>query len=163
MGHMHLDHAGGLEHFVGTDVPIYVHEQEMREQWFAVASGQGGGVYVPGDLHLNLNWQPTSTTELEIFSGITLRHMPGHTRGLMTMQVELPNHGHFFLASDLFHVREQFEGPVPPGWLLGHSRTEWWRSRTWMSHLVREKEGTMVYGHDAIVLTELQARATVFD
>lgn len=27
-GHLHVDHAGGLEHFVGTDVPIYVHEEE---------------------------------------------------------------------------------------------------------------------------------------
>ena len=56
VGHMHLDHAGGLEKFVGTDVPVYVHELEMKEQWYQVASWQGGGVYVPGDLHLNLNW-----------------------------------------------------------------------------------------------------------
>jgi glyoxylase-like metal-dependent hydrolase (beta-lactamase superfamily II) len=28
MGHLHLDHAGGLENFKGTDVPIYVHEIE---------------------------------------------------------------------------------------------------------------------------------------
>jgi glyoxylase-like metal-dependent hydrolase (beta-lactamase superfamily II) len=27
---LHLDHAGGLEHFMGTDVPIYVHEEDSR-------------------------------------------------------------------------------------------------------------------------------------
>lgn len=30
MGHLHLDHAGGLEHFRGTNVPIYVHEEEFK-------------------------------------------------------------------------------------------------------------------------------------
>jgi glyoxylase-like metal-dependent hydrolase (beta-lactamase superfamily II) len=38
MGHMHLDHAGGLEHFRGTDVPIYIHELELKHAFFAVAS-----------------------------------------------------------------------------------------------------------------------------
>lgn len=28
LGHLHLDHAGGLEHFVDTDVEIYTHELE---------------------------------------------------------------------------------------------------------------------------------------
>lgn len=162
MGHMHLDHAGGLTHFLGSDIPIYVHEQELREQWFAIASRQGLGPYVPSDLHWQLNWQPIASTELEIFSGITLRHMPGHTPGLMTMQVELPNCGHFFLASDLFHIREQYEGDLAQGWLLG-DRTSWWRSRIWMSHLVGKNDGTIVYGHDATVLEDLKRQAKVFD
>lgn len=41
--------------------------------------------------------------------GLTVRHMPGHTRGLMTMQVETQNSGHFMLNSDLYHVRDVFE------------------------------------------------------
>lgn len=28
IGHLHLDHAGGLEHFMGSDVPIYVSDVE---------------------------------------------------------------------------------------------------------------------------------------
>ncbi len=38
MGHMHLDHAGGLEHFKGTGVPIYIHELELKHAFYAVAS-----------------------------------------------------------------------------------------------------------------------------
>jgi metal-dependent hydrolase (beta-lactamase superfamily II) len=30
MGHLHLDHAGGLEHFMGTDVPS---ESEMKHKF----------------------------------------------------------------------------------------------------------------------------------
>lgn len=38
IGHLHLDHAGGLEHFAGTDVPIYCHEQELKHAFYSVAT-----------------------------------------------------------------------------------------------------------------------------
>jgi len=38
IGHLHLDHAGGLEHFRGTDVPIYTHELELKHAFYSVAS-----------------------------------------------------------------------------------------------------------------------------
>lgn len=44
MGHLHLDHAGGLEHFVGTDVPIYVHETELKHAFYSVATGSDLGM-----------------------------------------------------------------------------------------------------------------------
>ena len=36
MGHLHLDHAGGLEYFKGTDVPIWVHEIELKHAFYSV-------------------------------------------------------------------------------------------------------------------------------
>lgn len=48
IGHLHLDHAGGLEHFMGTDVPIYVHEEEFKHACWAVGTGADLGVYLPG-------------------------------------------------------------------------------------------------------------------
>ncbi|CZS77702.1 unnamed protein product [Fusarium graminearum] len=38
IGHLHLDHAGGLEYFRGTDVPIYVHELELKHSFYSVAT-----------------------------------------------------------------------------------------------------------------------------
>jgi len=38
MGPMYLDHAGGLENFKSTGVPIYLHELELQHALFAVAS-----------------------------------------------------------------------------------------------------------------------------
>jgi len=38
IGHLHLDHAGGLEYFRGTDIPIYVHELELKNAFFSVAT-----------------------------------------------------------------------------------------------------------------------------
>jgi glyoxylase-like metal-dependent hydrolase (beta-lactamase superfamily II) len=36
MGHLHIDHAGGLTYFKGTDVPIWVHELELKHAYFSV-------------------------------------------------------------------------------------------------------------------------------
>ncbi len=162
MGHLHLDHAGGLEHFRGKNIPIYAHEQEIREHYYAVATKEDIGAYVPGDLDWQLNWQAISREEIELFEGITLRHMPGHTPGLMTMQVDLHNSGTFMLTSDLFHVRDLFEQGIPQGW-LGRDSHSWWRSYRWMKLLQQRYDATMVYGHDATVLEELQRQAASFD
>lgn len=50
MGHLHIDHAGGLEHFMDTDIPIYVHEEEFKHACWAVGTGADYGVYLPSYL-----------------------------------------------------------------------------------------------------------------
>lgn len=46
MGHLHLDHAGGLEHFRNTSVPIYVHEEEFKHACWAAGTNSDGGLYL---------------------------------------------------------------------------------------------------------------------
>ena len=163
MGHLHLDHAGGLEHFRGTNVPIYAHELEIKEHYYAVATKEDIGAYLPNDLNWELNWQPIHRDETELFDGITVRHMPGHTPGLLTMQIETRNSGHFMLTSDLYHVRDLFEQDgLTQGW-LGRDSHNWHRSHRWMRQLQQRYSATMVYTHDATVLEELKAQAKQFD
>lgn len=50
MGHLHLDHAGGLEKFIGTDVPIYVHEKELKHAFYSVATKSDAGTLCTFDL-----------------------------------------------------------------------------------------------------------------
>jgi glyoxylase-like metal-dependent hydrolase (beta-lactamase superfamily II) len=38
MGHLHLDHAGGLEQFVGMNIPIFVHELELKHAYYSIAT-----------------------------------------------------------------------------------------------------------------------------
>ena len=85
MGHLHLDHAGGLEHFFGTDVPIYVHEKELKHAFFSIANKSDLGVYLPSYMTFDLNWKAFSGDFLEICPGINLHHSPGHTPGLCIM------------------------------------------------------------------------------
>lgn len=48
IGHLHLDHAGGLDVFRGrSDVEIWVHDKELRAAFWSVATGADVGVYLP--------------------------------------------------------------------------------------------------------------------
>lgn len=127
MGHLHLDHAGGLENFKGTDVPIYVHEAELKHAFYSIASKSDIGVYLPKDITFDLNWKPFHGDFLEIAPGINMRHAPGHTPGLCIMQVNLNDSGTFIFTTDQYHVKENFEADMPQGW-LARDHDNWVRS-----------------------------------
>lgn len=155
MSHLHLDHAGGLEHFRGTDVPIYVQGSELRNAFYAVATGEDFGPYLPHYLDFSFNWRPLDGDHVELFDGFTLHLMPGHTPALMGLQLDLANAGTFFLTSDQFHLRDNWEGPTPLGWLM-RDHAAWFRSYRFTQRLVEKTGARLVFGHDADVLAELQ-------
>jgi glyoxylase-like metal-dependent hydrolase (beta-lactamase superfamily II) len=78
IGHLHLDHAGGLEPFRNTGIPIYVHELELKYAFYAVATKSDLGVYLPFYLTFDINWVPFHGSFLEIAPGINLHHSPGY-------------------------------------------------------------------------------------
>ena len=127
MGHLHLDHAGGLEHFKGTNVPIYVHEAELKHAFYSIAAKTDIGVYLPKDVTFDQNWKPFHGDFLEIAPGINIHHSPGHTPGLCIMQVNLNDSGTWIFTTDQYHVKENFEADVPQGW-LARDHDDWVRS-----------------------------------
>ncbi|CAK3925691.1 Metallo-hydrolase oxidoreductase [Lecanosticta acicola] len=147
MGHLHLDHAGGLENFKGTGVPIYIHEKELKHAWFSVATKSDLGVYLPKDLSLDLNWKAFYGKSLEIAPGITLRHAPGHTPGLCIMQVNLKG-GAWLCTTDQYHVYENWESDVPQGW-LARDHDDWCESHQMIKALQKRTNANMVFGHCA--------------
>lgn len=55
IGHLHLDHAGGLDEFLDRkDVEIWVHEKELLSAFWSVATGADTGVYLEHYLKLSL-------------------------------------------------------------------------------------------------------------
>jgi glyoxylase-like metal-dependent hydrolase (beta-lactamase superfamily II) len=55
IGHLHLDHAGGLDLFLDRkDVEIWVHDAELRSAFWSVATGADVGVYLKHYLKLDL-------------------------------------------------------------------------------------------------------------
>ena len=55
IGHLHLDHAGGLDEFLDRkDVEIWVHDRELRSAFWSVATGADVGVYLEHYLKLSL-------------------------------------------------------------------------------------------------------------
>ncbi|PLB50105.1 metallo-beta-lactamase superfamily protein [Aspergillus steynii IBT 23096] len=149
MGHLHLDHAGGLEHFRNTGVPIYVHEEEFKHACWAAATKSEGGLYLADYLSLDntLNWQTFNDTQLDLCTGITLYHCPGHTPGLCIMQVNLLHDGTFIWTTDQYHVRENFESNWAHGWLARDYRS-WVDSGKLIRRLQRVFGARLVFGHD---------------
>ncbi|KAK3699119.1 hypothetical protein LTR37_016593 [Vermiconidia calcicola] len=136
MGHLHLDHAGGLENFKGTNVPIYVHEKELKHAYFSVATKTDIGVYLPKDLDMNLNWKAFYGPFMEIAPGINLRHSPGHTPGLCIMQVNMPDSGTWIFTTDQYHVKENYESDIPQGW-LARDHDDWVASNQMIKSLAK--------------------------
>lgn len=146
MGHLHLDHAGGLENFKGTDIPIYVHEKELKHAYYSVATKSDLGVYLPKDLGFDLNWQAFSGDFLDIAPGINLRHAPGHTPGLCIMQVNLKESGTWIFTTDQYHVFENYENNTPQGW-LARDHDDWVTSHQMIKMLQKRTQANMVFGH----------------
>jgi glyoxylase-like metal-dependent hydrolase (beta-lactamase superfamily II) len=62
-------------------------------------------------------------------------------------ELTLPNAGPFFFTSDQFHVRDNFEGPAPLGWLL-RDHAAWWRSYRKVKTIADRTGARLVFGHD---------------
>jgi glyoxylase-like metal-dependent hydrolase (beta-lactamase superfamily II) len=155
LSHLHLDHAGGLEFFRGRDIPIYVQGDELRNAFYAVATGEDLGAYIPHYLDLSFNWQPLDGDVIELFEGFHLYRLPGHTPALQGLRLDLASSGTFVLASDQFHLQDNYAGPQPLGWLL-RDHAAWWRSYRQVRTLVERTGARLVFGHDAEVLAELR-------
>lgn len=156
LGHMHLDHAGGLEFFRGTDVPIYVHQDELMYAWYAVATKVDLGPYLPHYIDHTFNWKAIKRDELELFDGITLMKTPGHTPGLMAMQVDLKEAGTFVFTSDTFFFAENFHEQRAPGWLT-RDMAGWRYSLERIVNVYNRRSANLVFGHDPEVFDRFAA------
>lgn len=155
LSHLHLDHAGGLESFRGSDIPVYVHADELKNAFYVVATGQDLGAYIPHYIDFSFNWQPLDGDHIELFEGFNLHRLPGHTPGLLGLKLDLPQAGPFLLTSDQFHLRENYEGPQPLGMLM-RDHAAWWRSYRSVKTIVDRTGAQLVFGHDADVLVDLK-------
>ncbi|KAJ5101217.1 hypothetical protein N7456_007269 [Penicillium angulare] len=148
IGHLHLDHTGGLEHFIGTDIPIYAHEAELKHTCWAVGTGADFGVYIGHYIDLEkLNWQTFDESTLDLFQGISIHHLPGHTLGLCGLQINLKKDGTFIWTTDQFHIRENYEiGHPHVG--LARDHNFWYRSLRLVQRLQRIFDAKLIFGHD---------------
>jgi len=159
IGHMHLDHAGGIEHYRGTQIPIYVHEDELKYAFYAIATKEDFGAYLPHYIDWSFNWKVIRSKEFELFEGITLHWTPGHTPGLMAIQVDLKDAGTFVLTSDTFFFEENFNGTAP-GWLIRDMQA--WRYSLQLVHRLQTiKSANVIFGHDPEVFKRF-AREKVY-
>lgn len=157
ISHLHMDHAGGLELFRGSDVPIYVHETELKNAFYNVATGEDFGPYLPHYLDPSFNWVPVHGEKWHLFKDITLYQMAGHAHGLLVMRVEMLNHGNWLFTSDQFPLKLNYEEPTPQGWIM-RDHPAWWRSWRFTKSLERRLDARVVFGHDADDLEQIRSQ-----
>jgi glyoxylase-like metal-dependent hydrolase (beta-lactamase superfamily II) len=153
IGHLHLDHAGGLELFRGLDVPVYAHEEELKYAFYAIATKQDFGAYIPHYIDSSFNWKAVHGEEFQLFEGITLYHTPGHTPGTISMKVDLNNSGSFLFTSDTMFFKENFYDEKPPGWLI-RDMAGWWKSLAKLKNIASLNDSHVILGHDGDVFAE---------
>ncbi len=117
ISHGHLDHAGAIDNFVGTSVPIYFQKAELAEIRKMVQAQKAGTAYILGDFkHL---------TELNIreiegpldFCGdgsVIVLPTPGHTPGHQSLYVKLTSGQAFIYCSDALYMLESMEKFIAP-------------------------------------------------
>ncbi len=111
LSHGHLDHAGGIHLFEGTEVPIFVQRSELE----VIEAGQIG--YIPddyGDLN-KLHFVPVDGI-LDVFAdgSVVAFPMPGHTPGMQSLMIKTSGGGRYVLTADALDSIEQLDGKIMP-------------------------------------------------
>lgn len=120
----------------------------MKHAFWTYATGLERGPYVKEYLDVEkLNWKTFSGKTFDIFQGVTVHHVPGHTAGSIAIELELENSGCVVITGDAFHVKENWEQGIHPGTLTTDFNA-WHRSRTYLRTLVNRKKGSVVLGHE---------------
>lgn len=153
--HLHLDHAGGLEFFDGTDTPIFVHEKELKYAYYSAKSDEGSSAYVLGDFDHDLNWQVLHRDRETHFEDVEFIRLPGHTPGMTGTMVHVDSETVVF-AGDEIYRSENYDDEIPLGAGLLWSHRHWFRSLNVLKELDRKHDAEIVYGHDTEQFEEIK-------
>jgi N-acyl homoserine lactone hydrolase len=117
ISHGHLDHAGAIDNFKGTKVPIYVQKKELEVIKKAVASGKKTA-YIPDDFKV-MNQLNIKAIEgvFDLFGDKTIVAFPspGHTPGHQSLLVNCGGGKRLILAADAMYTVENMVDAIPPG------------------------------------------------
>jgi N-acyl homoserine lactone hydrolase len=117
LSHAHMDHAGAIDNFKGTDVPIYLQKKELDAVQQAVAAGKNTA-YVPEDFKVidQVNIKPINGV-FDVFGDQTVVAFPtpGHTEGHQSLLVKQSDGKSLVLTADAMYTVENMREAIPPG------------------------------------------------
>jgi glyoxylase-like metal-dependent hydrolase (beta-lactamase superfamily II) len=147
VSHLHLDHAGGLHEFAGTDVPVYVHEEELKFASLSARTDAGSIAYVGADFDRELNWRVVRGDRFALADDVDLLHLPGHTPGMFGARIDVDGAGTVLFTGDLVYDEANWEGASLTAGLLWDSRA-WRESLTAARDVARRHDADVLFGHD---------------
>ncbi|MCD7895171.1 MAG: N-acyl homoserine lactonase family protein [Planctomycetaceae bacterium] len=153
LSHMHNDHAGCLEFF--PNATVYVHEDEFAAAMQAYARGDQETSYVLKDIdgwigkHLDWRFVRRDQGDIPFMKNVTILNFgPGHSSGMMGLEIELANSGTIILASDSIYCQENFYPEFKPLGITFDSKN----ARATLDRiywLSKQKDAQVFFGHDS--------------
>jgi len=147
MSHLHVDHAGELDRFEGTETPVYAHAEELEYAFRSAKTMTGSIAYLASDFDGAFNWQLVFEDSYTVAPGFELLHLPGHTPGLLGAQIDTAD-GTVLIAGDEAYVTENYEEGVPLGPGLSWNDEAWRESRRRLRERERKTDADVIFGHD---------------
>jgi len=154
--HLHSDHTGGLHNFVGTETPVFVHEEELKYAYFSEKTRHGSHGYHLPDFDRDLRWRVIRRDREQHFSGIEFLRLPGHTPGLMGTIVELKDGHTVVFTNDVVYVEANYRYEVPLGAGMMWNEQAWLDSIAQIKEIARRRDAEVVFGHDPDQYEEIQ-------
>jgi len=146
MGHLHVDHAGGLRLFEEAGAQIIVHEDEYKYVMH--------NIHEPDQFFVREDWEflgmkrPVLTYgDQQILKDVWTISLPGHTPGTQGLLVRLNHTGWVLLTSDALYLHESY-GPPPVGSPIVWDAWKWRESVEKIRSLATKHEATIFPGHD---------------
>jgi glyoxylase-like metal-dependent hydrolase (beta-lactamase superfamily II) len=143
LSHLHLDHAANARLFEGAGARFVTHEKEV-EVGFSFDDPFLGG-YCKADYE-GLEFE-TVSGDTQLYPGISVIEVPGHSVGTMALRVDLPDSGTMIFTSDAADSRENY-GPPPVGNIVNWCNATFAESVEKLRALEQETGGTLVFSHD---------------
>jgi glyoxylase-like metal-dependent hydrolase (beta-lactamase superfamily II) len=146
MSHLHLDHAGGLRAFEGTDVPVYVHRDEVGYAYLSARTDAGSVAYVADDFDRDLNWRVVEGDHY-VAEGLDLLHLPGHTPGMLGARIDLDGGTVLFTGDVCYDAANWDDEASLSAGLLSDGRA-WRESLRRLKRVAARTDADVLFAHD---------------
>ncbi len=157
LSHLHFDHVGQADLWVGTDTKVVVSQAELDGAFGYEGPSLGGHVLSDYD---RLSFT-TVQGDTEVLPGVTLLQTPGHSWGTMSLKVDLPDTGTMIFTSDAVYLDENYGPPATAAGIVWDSR-QWFASVEKIRTLAETNDATVVFGHSARQLRQLKTTPAVY-
>ncbi|MCU1691779.1 MAG: beta-lactamase protein [Frankiales bacterium] len=148
LSHLHNDHAGGVRHFAGRDVPVHVQKRELDYGLHAPhPEPERHGIFRVDFDDPRLQWA-VSDGDVEIAPGVTALLTAGHTPGHQSFMVDLEGGGGYVFAFDAADLQENIDDEKPVGGSVGVPPEATLEPLLRLKALAAEKGYRLVPGHD---------------
>ncbi len=163
LSHFHLDHCGNLNLFPDASVYApkddFIFAQCLVRQDINPATHGG---YIKADLDVPVKKYYLIDKDMELFNGIDIISLPGHTPDLLGMMVHTKNSGTIIFPQDCVYNEEIYGPPAKLSGLL-YNKQDFLNSIEKVRDLQQKHNAMVVFAHDEKFFQTLKKAPLYYD